>query len=195
LDAGYVAAEEEDSPSVMKEVLAKLPPHSKTYEEMKRQFLQRKLRLSTMKHAKARQELLDSNMEGFSSRKAIMQKASMMDTSRDLSASLQRTTQLVSQELQRLAETEQVLHQDSATLDSTDSEYNTYKNSASNADMVLKDIQKREKMDWYIIIVCFCVFMAVVIYIIWKRTAGWFIDLSVVYNYIVNLASSDEQID
>ena len=185
--AASVAAEEEDHPHVMKEYLKKIQDKKMEIEALKQKATQvaRELELQkTRKQQEERSKLLSHSAqqqqqqqqgESSNARREMLDKASLISKSKDVTATLRRTQQLVSQEVERMTRAVKMLQEDSKSLDNTVTGHSEYRDAAGASDAVLRDIAHQEKIDRLVLIGCFSIFLLVVIYIVWKRTIGWFI--------------------
>jgi len=107
-------------------------------------------------------------------RRQMLEQASLLDVSKDVTASLRRTRDMVMREVQRLTETEKVIESDAQKIQSTYQEYDSYSSAAGRSDAALKELQHQERLDKIAIASGFSCFLLVVLYIVWKRTIGWF---------------------
>mmetsp|Transcript_1241 Transcript_1241/g.1501 ORF Transcript_1241/g.1501 Transcript_1241/m.1501 type:complete len:184 (-) Transcript_1241:1072-1623(-) len=180
-------AEEEDIPHVMREMLDKVKAKRREYDSLKgthselrrkiivRQAREKELERSQLLARSARATSGEDDVGGSNARKRMLEQAALLNQSRDITASLRRTTQMVAQELSRMGQAEQVLADDSKKIKSTAEEYDTYKSAANKSDGVLKSLQRQEKIDYMVMAGGFLFFLLVVAYIIYKRTIAWVI--------------------
>ena len=105
---------------------------------------------------------------------STLKQASLLNNSRDVTSSLRRTMQRVSLEVERMSAAQHLLSADSKAIDGTLEKHSGYHSAAADNEAHLKDISRQEKIDQAILVLCIILFLIVVMYIIWKRTIGWF---------------------
>ncbi|GBG32564.1 Hypothetical Protein FCC1311_087882 [Hondaea fermentalgiana] len=198
VQAAKVAAEEEDLPQTVREYQAKLRTLGAKVQQERRRLAEAKRAArvaSERQHAAERTALLsksDSNGEESSTRRQMLDQASMLDKSRDVTSSLRRTRETLAREIRRLAETDNVLKDDGKKIQSTYEEYSSYSSAAGRSDAVLKELQHQEWLDKMTIVGGFSFFLLVVIYIVWKRTLGWIVPTSLLTKLWAGANEEDE---
>jgi hypothetical protein len=105
----------------------------------------------------------------------MLDQASLLEKSRDVNAAYRRTTQLVARELERIALAEQVLEGDSKTLKGSLQEHDAYRGAAGASEASIKAFEAQERGDRLVLAASFACFLAVIAWIVWKRTGAWFV--------------------
>ena len=102
-------------------------------------------------------------------RRRVLGNVSALDQSRDATASLRRTREVLAQEVQRVASVAQVLDEDAAKIDSTKDEYGAYSRTVGTSKGMLKEMQRRETKDKLLVGLAALFFFACAVYVVGKR--------------------------
>ena len=93
----------------------------------------------------------------------------ILQQSRDLTASLQRSRLIMSQELSRMNEVNAVLESDSSQLQDVSGAYGAYGASIKQSKALLQTIERRNATDRVLVYIGVGCFLLVVLFILWRR--------------------------
>eukprot|EP00735_Rhodelphis_limneticus_P014993 TRINITY_DN9121_c0_g1::TRINITY_DN9121_c0_g1_i1::g.12564::m.12564 TRINITY_DN9121_c0_g1::TRINITY_DN9121_c0_g1_i1::g.12564 ORF type:complete len:284 (+),score=22.34,Sec20/PF03908.8/5.1e+02,Sec20/PF03908.8/4.2e-16,Syntaxin/PF00804.20/0.43,Syntaxin/PF00804.20/1.5e+03 TRINITY_DN9121_c0_g1_i1:44-853(+) len=163
-------ADELDTEDATKQMLQQLDDiqfqHAQLVSFYRAEILNGKERIARIQQSE-REELLRGSAD-VRQRKTLDGKAAV-GKSRDITETLRRTREVMAQELERSSATSALIDEGSSTLNRTVDQHRTIDNSLGLASSLIRDLQKRDRLERVLLVIGIAFFSLVVLFILYRR--------------------------